>query len=163
MPALDEIDLKILETLQIRGDLTNLKLADIVGLSPSPCLQRVKRLRRAGYIKGFMALVNIGKVTPLIVVYMKLELSEHSVRQYSIFETAILKVSEVVECSLMSGEFDYFLKVIARDLEHYNEIVNGLMSMDIGIKRVSMFVEVRNVKRTGAIPLRSLMPKRHDT
>jgi DNA-binding Lrp family transcriptional regulator len=159
MEKLDGIDLKILEVLQSQGDLTNLKLASIVGLSPSPCLQRVKRLRSAGYIRSFAAILDPAKLGSFIVIYTKIGLSEQTVRQYSIFETAICKIGEVIECSLMSGEFDYFLKVMARDVEHYNRIIRDMMEMDIGIKNFSSFIEIKNVKRSSAIPLGSLLPK----
>ncbi|CAL8981379.1 Leucine-responsive regulatory protein [Rhodoplanes serenus] len=154
---LDAIDLRILDTLQAQGDLTNLKLAEIVGLSPSPCLQRVKRLRKAGYIRGFTAVLNVGKLAPSVIVYTRIRLSEQTARQYAIFETAIMKLPQVLECSLMSGEFDYFLKIIARDFDHYHELMTTMLEMDIGIKNHAMFVEVRNVKRSLAVPLEALV------
>jgi|SRR5579872_5156930 len=159
MDKFDAIDLKILEALQTQGDLTNIKLAAIVGLSPSPCLQRVRRLRKAGYIRDIAARVNTAKLFPSIIAYTKIRLSEQTVRQYSTFENAIMKVPEILECSLTSGEFDYFLKVVARDLDHFHEIIKMMMEMDIGIKNYSMFVEVRNVKRSTSIPLTSLMKR----
>lgn len=157
MEKLDTIDLRILEALQAQGDLTNLKLAELVGLSPSPCLQRVRRLRKAGYIRGFTAIVNVSKLVPSIVVFTKIRLSEQTVRQYSLFEAAIMKLPEILECSLMSGEFDYLLKIVSRDLEHYNEIIRSMMEMDIGVKNFSTFVEIRNVKRTPIVPFVSLL------
>jgi DNA-binding Lrp family transcriptional regulator len=159
METLDPIDLKILTTLQEQGDLTNLKLAEIVGLSPSPCLQRVRRLRKAGYIRGYSAIVNTAKLFPSIIVYAKITLSEQTVRRFTVFENAMQKIPEVLECSLMSGEFNYFLKVVSRDLDHFNELIHSMMEMDIGIKTFSMFVEVRSVKRTPMIPLESLMQR----
>jgi DNA-binding Lrp family transcriptional regulator len=159
MDILDAIDLKILTALQAQGDLTNLKLAELVGLSPSPCLQRVRRLRKAGYIRGFTAIVNTAKLFPSVIVYTKITLAEQTVRRFTMFENAIQKIPEVIECSLMSGEFNYFLKVISRDLEHFNELMQSMMEMDIGIKSFSIFVEIRNVKRTPVLPLDSLLPK----
>lgn len=162
MDKLDSIDLKILEVLQTQGDLTNLKLASLVGLSPSPCLQRVRRLRKGGFIRGFYAVLDLAKLAPSIMIYTRIRLSEQTVRQYGLFETAMQKIPEVLECSLMSGEFDYFLKVIARDLDHYNELIQSMMEMDIGIKNFSMFVEIRNVKRTPIFPLGSLAARREE-
>lgn len=159
METLDTIDLSILTALQAQGDLSNVKLAQIVGLSPSPCLQRVRRLRKAGYIRGVTAIVNSGRLFPSIIVYTKITLAEQTVRRFTIFENAIQKIPEVLECSLMSGEFNYFLKVISRDLDHFNQLIHSMMEMDIGIKTFSLFVEIRNVKRTPLIPLRSLMER----
>ncbi len=159
METLDAIDLRILNALQAQGDLTNLKLAELVGLSPSPCLQRVRRLRKAGYIRGFTAIVNTTKLFHSVIVYTKITLAEQTVRGFTIFENAILKIPEVLECSLMSGEFNYFLKVISRDLDHFNELIQSMMEMDIGIKSFSIFVEIRNVKRTPVLPLGSLIQR----
>lgn len=153
---LDAIDLKILTALQAQGNLTNLKLAELVGLSPSPCLQRVNRLRKAGYIRGVTAILNTGKIFPSIVVFVKVNLSEQTVRQFSIFESAVQNIPEILECCLMSGEFNYFLKMIARDLDHFNQLTQSMMEMGIGIKTLSFFVEIRNVKRTPVIPIDSL-------
>jgi DNA-binding Lrp family transcriptional regulator len=157
MDTLDAIDLKILTALQAQGDLTNLKLAELVGLSPSPCLQRVRRLRKTGYIRGCTTIINTAKLFPSIVIYTKITLAEQTVRQYTIFENAVQKIPEVLECSLMSGEFNYFLKVISRDIDHFNSIIQSMMEMDIGIKNFSIFIEIRNVKRTGVVPIQSLL------
>jgi DNA-binding Lrp family transcriptional regulator len=159
MDTLDAIDLKILTALQAQGDLTNLKLAELVGLSPSPCLQRVRRLRKAGYVRGVTVIVNTAKLFPSVIVYTKITLAEQTVRRFTMFENAIQKIPEVLECSLMSGEFNYFLKVISRDLEHFNALIQSMMEMDIGIKTFSMFVEIRSVKRTSVVPLELLMRK----
>lgn len=156
MNALDAIDLKILTVLQSQGNLTNLKVAELVGLSPSPCLQRVNRLRKAGYIRGVTAILNTAKIFPSVIVYVKVNLSEQTVRQFTLFESAVQNVPEVLECSLMSGEFNYFLKVIARNLDHFNELMQFMMEMGIGIKTFSAFVEIRNVKRTPVVPIDSL-------
>lgn len=156
MSALDAIDLKILTVLQSQGNLTNLKVAELVGLSPSPCLQRVNRLRKAGYIRGVTAILNTAKIFPSVIVYVKVNLSEQTVRQFTLFESAVQNVPEVLECSLMSGEFNYFLKVIARNLDHFNELMQFMMEMGIGIKTFSAFVEIRNVKRTPVVPIESL-------
>ena len=156
MTTLDAIDLRILTVMQSQGNLSNLKIAEYVGLSPSPCLQRVNRLRKAGYIRGVTAILNIAKIFPSIVVFAKINLAEQTVRQFTIFENAIQNIPEVLECSLMSGEFNYFLKVIARDLEHFNQLTQTMMEMGIGIKSFSFFVEIRNVKRTPVVPIDSL-------
>lgn len=163
MDELDAIDIKILNTLQERGNITNLKLSELVGLSPSPCLQRVKRLRKAGYIIGYNAQINAGKILASVVIYTKITLSEQTVRQYSIFENAIKNIHEIIECSLMSGEFNYLLKIICVDINHYNELMQTMMEMDIGIKAVSMFVEIRNVKREASIPLATLLSRQRTT
>jgi len=158
VPTLDAIDLKILSALQEQGNLTNLKLADMVGLSPSPCLQRVNRLRKAGYIRGVSAILSVEKIFPSIIVYVKVNLLQQSIREFNLFEKAVKNIPEILECSLMSGEFNYFLKVITRDLDHFNELMQSMMEMGIGVKTFSIFVEIRNVKRTPVVPINSLVP-----
>src|SRR5690606_6176637 len=139
--------------------LTNLKLAELVGLSPSPCLQRVNKLRKAGYIQGVSAILNTEKIFPSIVVYVKVNLSQQTIREFNLFEKAVKNIPEILECSLMSGEFNYFLKVITRDLDHFNQLMQSMMEMDIGVKMFSVFVQIRNVKRTPIIPIASLSGK----
>jgi DNA-binding Lrp family transcriptional regulator len=153
MADLDDIDLKILSALQAQGDLTNLKLAKAVGLSASSCLQRVRRLRQAGYIRGFASIVDSSKFASSIIVYANITLSEQNVRRFTIFERAVQKIPEILECSLVGGDFNYFLKIMSRDLQHFNELVQLMMEMDIGIKIFTMFVEIRNVKRAPFVPL----------
>jgi DNA-binding Lrp family transcriptional regulator len=160
MNNLDAIDLKILAVLQSQGNLTNLKIAELVGLSPSPCLQRVNRLRKAGYFRGVTAILNTAKIFPSIIVFVKVNLAEQTVRQFSLFESAMQNIPEIMECSLMSGEFNYFLKVIARDLDHLNDLMQSMIEMGIGVKTFSMFVEIRNVKRTPIVPLDALVGKK---
>ena len=160
MQSLDETDLKILSLLQADGDVTNLQLAKSVDLSPSSCLQRVRRLRNAGYIRGFVSVIDISKIASSITVYANVLLSEQNVRRFTIFERAIQKIPEILECSLVGGDFNYFLKVISRDLQHFNEIVQSMIEMDIGIKTFTIFVEVRNVKRDPFIPLEVLVKGR---
>ncbi len=157
MEKLSDIDLRILEALQREGDITNVRLAEMVGLSPSPCLQRVRKLRKTGYISDVSAIVNLKKIANYITLYCQIRLSEQTVRQYSIFETAIAKISEVVECSMISGDYDYILRLIVRDMGHFNDIMTFMMEMNIGIKNHASIVEVKKVKNTLKMPLRELI------
>src|ERR1700759_5762206 len=104
MNDLDAIALKILTVLQSPGNLTNLKIAEIVGLSPSPCLQRVNRLRKAGYVRGVTPILNTAKFFPSIIVFVKVNLAEQTVRQFSLFESAMQTNPKSMACSLMTGE-----------------------------------------------------------
>ncbi|MFO1396001.1 MAG: Lrp/AsnC family transcriptional regulator [Burkholderiales bacterium] len=157
MPVLSEIDLRILELLQIEGDIRNVQLAELVSLSASPCLQRVRKLRKGGYISGVSAIVNLSKFAPHVVVHSSIRLSEQTIQHYRVFEAAIHKIPEIVECSLISGDYDYLLKFVVGSMQDYQEILNRMMEMNIGIKNHASTVEVRNVKRSLAMPLRSLL------
>ncbi|MGE0875882.1 MAG: Lrp/AsnC family transcriptional regulator [Burkholderiales bacterium] len=157
MDKLTEIDLKILEILQNEGDIRNVQLAEMVCLSPSPCLQRVKKLRMQGYISAVSAIVNLRKVAAHVVVHCSIRLSEQTIQQYRVFEAAVHKIPEIVECSQISGDYDYLLKLVVRDMHHFSEILNRMMEMNIGVKNHASSVEVRSVKRSAAMPLRSLL------
>lgn len=157
MEKLSDIDLRILEALQSEGDITNVRLAELVGLSPSPCLQRVRKLRKIGYISGVSALVNLKKIANYITLYCQIRLSEQTMRQYSIFEKAIAKIPEIIECSMISGDYDYIMKLVVRDMSHFNEIMTFMMEMNIGIKNNASIVEVKKVKNTLEMPLRELI------
>ncbi len=160
MEKLTNIDIKILEVLQREGDITNVKLAELVGLSPSPCLQRVRRLRKSGYISDVTAILNLKKIANYVTVYCQIRLSEQTMRQFSIFEAALAKIPEAVECGMTGGEYDYLVKFVARDMEHFSELSTLMMEMDIGIKNISFNVEVKKVKNAFEMPLRSLLEKK---
>ncbi len=103
---LDRIDLKILVELQQNGRATNAAVADKVCLSPSPCLQRVKRLEEAGFIVGYGAQLDIAKLANAIIVFMEITLKDHRREDFATFENGILAFPEILECHLVSGGYD---------------------------------------------------------
>jgi DNA-binding Lrp family transcriptional regulator len=157
LEKLSLVDLKILEMLQREGDISNLRLAEAICLSPSPCLQRVRKLRSLGYIQAVSAVLDLRRLTSYVTVHCSIGMVQQTTRHLAIFETAVLKIPEVLECSAVSGDFNYLLKIVARDMEHYSEVLMTMMEMNIGIKTHASTVEVKNVKRSLALPLRSLL------
>jgi DNA-binding Lrp family transcriptional regulator len=143
-PKLDRIDLKILTRLQQSGRITNVELADAVGLSPSPCLTRVKRLEKAGYITGYGAQINLRKLGEFLTVFTEVTLTEHRKGDFSRFESRILKLDEIVECHLVSGGYDYLLKFVARGVAHYQSIVEGMLESDYGIEKYFSYVVIKS-------------------
>src|SRR5215203_4280051 len=139
-PRLDRIDLKIITQLQQSGRITNVELADAVGLSPSPCLTRVKRLEKMGYITGYGAQVNLHKLGEFLTVFTEVTLTEHRSGDFSRFEARIRKVDEIIECHLVSGGYDYLLKFITRGVSHYQEIIEGLLERNIGIDKYFSYI-----------------------
>ena len=107
---IDRLDLRILAQLQKNGRMTNVDLADAVGLSPSPCLIRVKRLEQAGYIAGYGAHLRLEKLGDTLTVFTEVTLSDHRREDFARFEAAIREVDEVLECHLVSGGYDYLLQ-----------------------------------------------------
>ena len=122
---LDRIDLKILAELQKNGRITNVDLADAVGLSPSPCLTRVKRLEQAGYIAGYGAQLELRKLGDVLLVFTEMTLSDHRRDDFARFEAAIRNIPEIVECHLVSGGYDYLLKFITNGVNHYQSVIES--------------------------------------
>jgi len=143
-PKLDRIDLKILTKLQQSGRITNVELADAVGLSPSPCLTRVKRLEKAGYITGYGAQLNLRKLGEFLTVFTEVTLSEHRQGDFSRFEARIAKLDEIVECHLVSGGYDYLLKFVARGVAHYQSVIEGMLESDYGIEKYFSYVVIKS-------------------
>lgn len=132
-PKLDRMDLRILCHLQKNGRAVNAAIANAVGLSPRPCLVRMKRLEQAGYIAGFGAQIRLEKLGDTLVVFTEVTLRNHKREDFVRFETGIRLIDEVVECHLVSGAHDYLLKFITRGLGHYQETMERLVDRDIGI------------------------------
>lgn len=143
-PKLDRIDLKILTQLQQAGRVTNVELADAVGLSPSPCLTRVKRLEKAGYITGYGAHINLNKLGEFLTVFTEVTLAEHRAGDFSRFESRIRNVDEIVECHLVSGGYDYLLKFVARGVGHYQQIIEDMLASDFGIEKYFSYVVIKS-------------------
>ncbi|MDF3010918.1 MAG: AsnC family transcriptional regulator, partial [Burkholderiales bacterium] len=115
-PKLDRIDINILVQLQANGRMTNVDLANAVGLSPSPCLQRVKRLEAAGYISGYGAHINLAKLTESVTVFTEVTLADHRRADFVKFEASIRNIDELLECHLVSGGYDYLLRFLVRNI-----------------------------------------------
>ncbi|MBR0657651.1 Lrp/AsnC family transcriptional regulator [Neoroseomonas oryzicola] len=145
LPKLDRIDLRILAHLQKNARVTNVELADAVGLSASPCLVRVKRLEKAGYILGYGADISMRKLGDTTSIFTEVTLADHRMQDFSRFETAIRGVDEVLECHLVSGGYDYMLKFLTRSIQHYQEIIEELLARNIGIEKYFSYVVIKSV------------------
>jgi DNA-binding Lrp family transcriptional regulator len=161
-PKLDRIDLKILAQLQQAGRITNVELADAVGLSPSPCLTRVKRLEKAGYITGYGAHINLNKLGEFLTVFTQVTLTEHRSGDFSRFETKIRKIDEIVECHLVSGGYDYLLKFVTHGVGHYQTIIEGMLEGDFGIEKYFSYVVIKSPFIKHHYPIQTLFGDRHE-
>ena len=141
---LDRIDINILSKLQDSGRITNVELADQVGLSASPCLKRVKLLEKQGYIQSYSAKLNITKILTPTIVFTEFTLSKHEARHFDIFEKGIGQVEEVVECHLISGGYDYLVKFICASVAHYQKIVEAIITADLGIERYFSYIVIKS-------------------
>lgn len=124
---LDKIDLKILEILQKDGRITNQKLAEQVSLSPSSCLQRMRRLEQEGVIQSYRANLNLGSIARHIMCIATVSLRNHTQEEFNAFESLIEAIPEVVECYTVSGESDFLLRIICPDMNRYVEINDQLV------------------------------------
>ena len=153
MEILDRTDILILRELQKDAKLTTKELAAKVNLSPSPTFERQKRLEREGYIKKYVAVVDPVKVGNGIMVLCNVRLKHHSKEFSRQFTSVIAEIDEVVECFNTSGEYDYMLKIYARDMRHYQEFILGTLGdLDCIGSLHSIFV-IGEVKNTMAVPI----------
>ncbi|MFK3890389.1 Lrp/AsnC family transcriptional regulator [Sphingomonas sp. NPDC079357] len=143
-PKLDRLDFKILAHLQRNGRVTNVELADAVGLSPSPCLSRVKRLENSGYITGYGAHIALAKLGSTLTVFTEVTLKDHRSGDFSRFEQRARNVPEIVECHLVSGGYDYLVRFIARDVGHYQETIEAILEADFGIEKYFSYIVIKS-------------------
>lgn len=153
---LDRIDIKILYELQKNGRMTNVELADCVGLSASPCLMRVRKLQQAGYIIGYSAQINIAKLGQMLTVFTEVTLKNHRPIDFSRFIAAVQKIDEIVECHLVSGGYDYMMKVVTKGVGEYQTLMEQLTDLDIGIDKYFSFVVLKSPIVKTHMPLTSL-------
>jgi len=155
-PKLDRIDLRILAELQRCGRITNVELADLVCLSPSPCLARVKRLEKAGYISGYSAQVDLNKLGEFLIVFTEVTLAEHRSGDFSRFEKRIAQIDEVIECHLVSGGYDYLLKFITRGVAQYQKLIEHMLASDFGIDKYFSYIVIKSPFVKQSLPIQAL-------
>jgi Lrp/AsnC family leucine-responsive transcriptional regulator len=153
MTKLTAADLKILDVLQADGRISNVELAERVGLSPSPCLRRVKQLEADGVISGYAALVDRRKIGLGVIAFVEVQVDRHNDAVAEAFRAAIVREPEVVACYAMAGGYDYMLKVVAQTLDTYAELTLKRLLRIPGVKdiRSSFVLEVQ--KDSTALPL----------
>lgn len=150
---LDSIDRRIVAALQDDGRLSNVELAERVGLSPSPCLRRVKRLERDGYLQGYRAVLQRGRIGLGFTVFLGVKIEGHANKDAVAFQDEIIAMPEVVSCHLISGEVDYLLEVVVPDLDHYRAfLVEKLLEMPI-VREVRSSIAIETLKAGAPLPL----------
>ncbi|SAK56272.1 AsnC family transcriptional regulator [Caballeronia hypogeia] len=154
---LDRIDIRILAELQKNGNMTNANLAGLVGLSASPCLQRVKRLEAAGIISGYGAHLNLAKLTSTVTVFTEIMLHDHRREDFIRFEANLRDLDEVTECHLVSGGYDYLLKFLVKDIGHYQEVIEKLVDRNVGIEKYFSYIVIRTPFVKLTVPIESLL------
>ncbi|MES0076686.1 Lrp/AsnC family transcriptional regulator [Mesorhizobium sp. M0058] len=153
MINIDRIDFRILEALQTDGRLPVKQLAEIVGVSVSPCWQRVKKLEKAGIIRRYTAEIAIEKLQTVQVLLAHVTLSRSSREIYAAFERHVLEIPQIVECYEVTGSFDYHLKFVVINMQKYNEIVETFLSTAFGVEKYVTYVVTRAAKDERAVPV----------
>ena len=154
---LDRIDVNILAKLQKNSQLTNVELAGAVGLSPSPCLSRVKRLEKSGYIISYNAHLDLSKLVDHITVFTQVTLNDHRREDFIKFEAEIRRHNTLQECHLVSGGFDYMLKFVACSVAHYQQIMESVLDRNIGVDKYFSYIVIKSIIHRDSVELKALM------
>ncbi len=154
IPAkLDQIDLHILACLQENARMSNVALADSVGLSPAPCLRRVHTLEKTGVIRKYVTLINPASVDLEAIVWTQVRLDLQVAQRFSNFERKILQWRQVLECHLMAGEADYLVRVVVPNVSAYEKFLRGWLSRTEGVVSTNSSFVLKIVKYSTALPL----------
>jgi Lrp/AsnC family transcriptional regulator, leucine-responsive regulatory protein len=150
---LDRFDRLILDALQKDGRISNVDLAELVSLSESACLRRVRRLEEKGFIEKYTALLDqrLAGLAGNVFVHIALQREEQS--ELAAFEAAVQNLPEVMECYLMTGEFDYLLRVVVSDMADFERVHKESLTRLPGVARVNSSVAIRTVRKTTELPL----------
>jgi Lrp/AsnC family leucine-responsive transcriptional regulator len=151
---IDSIDKNILKLMQANGRITNLELADQVGLSATPCARRVKRLEESGLIKSHVTLLDAEALGLNLTAIIGISMDRHTPDRFEKFEQAIVDMPEVLECSIVTGQSaDFLLKVVVRDMRHYEKFLLGQLTKLSGVTGVHSSFVLRQVVNKTALPL----------
>jgi len=152
--SLDRIDKHILKLMQANARISNLELADQVGLSPTPCSRRVKQLEKLGLIKGHVTLLNAEALGLDLTAIIGISMDRHTPDRFEAFEKAIVEMPEVLECSIVTGQAaDFLLKVVVRDMRHYEAFLLGRLTKLSGVTGVHSSFVLRKVVDKTELPL----------
>jgi Lrp/AsnC family transcriptional regulator of ectoine degradation len=148
--ALDAADIRILCVLQQHGQLSKSKLAELVGLSATPCWARLAKLKEAGFIRGYHADLALGKIVDVCKVVVTVSLKSHRKTDFDRFEEQIRQRPEVVDCVATGGGMDYVMTVITTSLPAFQSLMDEMLSAELGIDRYMTYIATRDVKSAQA-------------
>jgi DNA-binding Lrp family transcriptional regulator len=152
-PHIDEIDRKILSHLQERARTSNADLADLVGLSPAPCLRRVRALEERGIIRRYAALLDPASLDLGVTVFVQISLDLQVEDRLEIFEKAVMRRPEVLECYLMTGDSDYLLRIVVPDVAAYERFLKDVLTRIEGVAGIKSSFALKQVKYSTVLPL----------
>lgn len=149
----DDIDMQILRELQENGRMTNVELADRVGLTAPPCLRRVRSLEEAGIIRGYHADLDSNALGYSITVFAMVSLKSQAEADLKSFEEHVAGLPEVRECYMLNGEIDFILKVVARDLQSFQQFLTSQLTAAPNVSSVKTSLTIRTSKQLPGIPM----------
>lgn len=158
-PELDETDIEMLKELQTDGRMSNSDLAERVGLSPTPCLCRLRRLEQEGFIQGYSLNLDRAKVGLELTVFVGVKVARAHDVEANAFVDAVLRLPEVVSCHLVSGEMDFLLQVVVPDLQAYEHLLLGTLLKLPSVQDIRSNFAIRTFKSATALPLDHLQPR----
>jgi DNA-binding Lrp family transcriptional regulator len=150
---LDRTDLKILEILQKNGRITNQRLAELVSLSPSACLTRLRALEDERIITGYHAQVALERLRPMMTVYAEVSMRGHALAGFERFDAMIANIPEIVEAARVSGPFDYLIKAVVTDMVEWKEMALSLLSEANGVDKVVTYITMIQAKEHTPAPV----------
>ena len=150
---IDRIDRNILNELQKNGRIANVELSKRVGLSPTPCLERVKRLEKDNYILGYSAILNPAKLDAALLVLVEITLTKTSPDVFNDFAKAVHELDVIQECHLVSGDFDFLLKTRVADMAAYRNLLGDTLLRLPAVSESRTYVVMEEVKSTNKLPL----------
>ncbi len=157
---MDTVDLNILERLQHDARITNVALADAVHLSPAPCLRRVRELEASGVIQRYTTLLDAEQLGWKVSVFIEIRLERQVISDLKIFEEHIESYPEVMECYLMTGTYDYLLRVVAKDLKSLQTFITDRLAGTPNVANIQSSIALKQVKYKTALPILSSSPER---
>ena len=144
--GLDAADIRILNALQMHGQLSKTKLAEIVNLSPTPWWARLKKLKAAGFIRGYRSVIALDRIVDFTQVIVTISLSNHRKSNFERFESRLSELNEVAECVATGGGMDYVLKVFSPSLADFQNLMESLLAAEFGIERYMTYIVTREIK-----------------
>ncbi|MDP7592339.1 MAG: leucine-responsive transcriptional regulator Lrp [Litorilituus sp.] len=151
---IDRIDKNILVELQKNGRLSNVELSKRIGLSPTPCLERVKRLEKEGYILGYQANLNPAKLDVALLVLVEITLTKTSPDVFDDFASAVHELDVIQECHLVSGDFDFLLKTRVKDMLAYRQLLGDTLLRLPAVSESRTYVVMDEIKSTNMLPIK---------
>ncbi len=149
MFKLDHIDLKILRVLSENGRITKSALAEEVGLSPSPCWERLRRLEKSGLISGYRAEINLRKLSGAVTVFVTIELDSHAVARFQSFERTVREHAEITGCWAIGGGYDYLIQVVAPTIEAYQDLIESVLEASGDVARYYSYIVTKTIRQPG--------------